>query len=98
MVTSKRLGRIGFTRFTYHDHEEVETVPEGGEVLEPEGLDLDDLLDEVVEDEGRKDELGAHERVLGGRDVAEQLDGAELAAGLDPARRGQLEGQPEKMT
>ena len=72
-------------------HKLVQPVPEGHEVLEPHGAHLQHLLHHVVEEEQAEDELGPQHRVLPGRDVAEELHGAEVTVGEYSASRDKFE-------
>ena len=57
-------------------------------------LDLQDLLDDVVDDEGDKDELARHDEVVRGVDVAQELDRAEVGVGEDAAGGRELKCDP----
>ena len=80
---------------TYRDHSHIQEVPDALEVQELMHPDLQDLLDDVVDDEGDEDQLAGQDEVVPGGDIAEELDGPERLRVEDAAGRRELEGQSE---
>ena len=80
--------------FTHRNDREIQQIPDPPKVLEPVLPDLNDLLDDVVDDEGAVDELARHDKVVLGIDVAKELDGVEVQLGQHTTGRGKFKEDP----
>ena len=92
------FNNITYTLDTHHQNENIQTVPQALEVMQPVDADLQHLLHHVVQDEDAERHLTHGHKVVPAGHVTHQTHCLELPGGHHPPGGRELRQQSDKST